>query len=463
MEETIDYIFENQQSIINTIEIVKSSNPENQKFSINIGNIKKKFNSNIKKREINQYKKKLNNYKEVYKLSKSIIKENKEMSIFYNEMKSSIKEIKIEDDFILEIKEILKNLKEISLRKNTLKKFCDDFKISDKDLNYLVFENYPIDDIFFDLYKKLNSNIDLRNTLIKKEILDNKLLENRSIADYNNSYILAKKLALRKFTQFFVKNFENFKYDFKKNKKYLFLINENREEEINKLNTLILKITNQDFKKNLNQFKLNNKNPKPKNIKEIIYILCYFINYYFFYISILTRKLPNKEFYYQNNLNSLFENIYSIFEEFKNLYKNQKNFEIEDLYLIDSFLYLQILIKSKTDKKYKLIINRFLIFLINELKVSLKKKLDFFFKNILSFKESSNYNFILDDHLQYFELFLRFSNILENKEFLKLFVESFLDFANRHKERKLLLGFLEFDIYHDDLKEKIELFKNNTT
>ncbi len=267
-------------------------------------------------------------------------------------------------------------------------------------------------------------------------------------------------MALRKFTQFFVKNFETFKYDFKKNEKFLFLINENREEEINKLNDLILKITNQDFKKNVNQFKLNHKIPKPKNIKEIIYILSYFINYYFFYISILTRKLPNREFYYQNNLNTLFEHCYSIFEEFKNLYKNQKNFEIEDLHLIDSFLYLQILIKSKTDKKYKLIINRFLIFLIDELKFSLKKKLEFFFNNISSFKESSNYNFILDDHLKYFGLFLRFPNVLDNQEFLELFIDKFLDFANNQKDRQLYEDFLEFDIYNNNMKKKIENYKN---
>ena len=90
-------------------------------------------------------------------------------------------------------------------------------------------------------------------------------MHQKSVSDYNNDYILSKKLALRKLTKHFKGNFFHFFNDRKELSKFLNLLSENPEEVIQELNDILIQKILSDFQKNTGGFRLQNRESQIKD------------------------------------------------------------------------------------------------------------------------------------------------------------------------------------------------------
>lgn len=156
------------------------------------------------------------------------------------EICKQIEELDIDRNLICSFDQSIEDITRIDFQLSQLHNFVKEFKISEEDLKLLVDENQPIDEKFFEVYKRLDSNIQFRNSLLRTEMIQNKLPPQGLSSYHNNHYVISKKLALRKLSQNFEKKLEEFLFDYGEMEKHLVLINENQETQIGRINNMII-------------------------------------------------------------------------------------------------------------------------------------------------------------------------------------------------------------------------------
>ena len=86
-------------------------------------------------------------------------------------MNESLKNLKFDEFMMQEIKNVLKSLKEIENSQVQIDLFIKDYKISEKEFQFLINDNFPISEDFFELYTRLYENIKIREKIVKNNLI----------------------------------------------------------------------------------------------------------------------------------------------------------------------------------------------------------------------------------------------------------------------------------------------------